>query len=54
MRYEWKNTETGEVVESEHWSIPPDKSGNWQRVFRFGVGRVEGGGGSPGRATKNG
>lgn len=48
MRYEWKNTETGEVVEHDHWSVPPQKPGEWQRLFAFGVGRVNGAGGSRG------
>lgn len=54
MKWEWKNVKTGEVVEHDHWSIPPDKSGDWKRVWAFGVGRVEGGGGSPGRVSKRG
>jgi hypothetical protein len=45
--YEWKNIRTGEIIEHSHWSIPPDESGDWRRIFSFGVGRVEGAGSSP-------
>jgi len=48
MRYEWKNVRTGKVVEHDHWSVPPKLPGKWVRLFNFGVGRVEGAGGSPG------
>jgi hypothetical protein len=46
--YDWKNVETGEVVTTSHWSEPPDDSGKWRRLYSFGVGRVEGAGGSRG------
>lgn len=53
--YAWKNTETGEVVEVQRTmseaTIAPDDSGKWERIFTFGIGRVEGGGGSPGRPS---
>lgn len=56
--YLWKNVETGEVVEEfrsmEHSHTPPDKPGTWERLYPlFGVGRVEGGGGSPARTSVN-
>lgn len=52
MVYLWQNTDTGEIVEHDHWSTPPEKPGSWVRKFSFGVGRVEGGGGSPGRVSR--
>lgn len=51
MRYDWKNTKTNEIVEHDHPSDPPSLPGEWQRIFSFGTGRVEGGGGSPSRAS---
>jgi len=56
VQYEWKNIKTGEVVTVERkladYLMPPDKSGQWERVISpFGVGRVEGGGGSPNRTS---
>jgi hypothetical protein len=50
MMYEWKNKE-GEVVEHDHWSVPPSLPGKWTRVYSFGTGRVEGAGGSPSRVS---
>lgn len=42
-RYDWKNVETGEVVEHTHWSTPPDLPGKWVRSYTlFGV-KVQGG-----------
>lgn len=53
--YEWKNTETEEVVTVERkaadYQVPPDDSGKWVRVYSFGLGRVDGGGGTPGRSS---
>lgn len=46
--YDWKNDETGEVVTTAHWSKPPEGPGKWRRLYVFGVGRVEGAGGSRG------
>lgn len=51
MKYEWRNVETGEMVEHDHWSVPPALPGTWVRNYLFGVGRVEGGGGTPGRTS---
>lgn len=56
MIYEWRNTETGEVVTVERkladYLVPPDESGKWERVISsFGVARVEGAGGSPNRPS---
>jgi len=44
----WKNEKTGEVIEHDHWSIPPDKSGDWKRAYALSFGRVEGAGSSRG------
>lgn len=53
--YEWRNVETGEVVtvtrSMADSSSPPDDSGEWERVYSFGIGRTEGGGGSPARPS---
>lgn len=53
--YAWKNMSSGEVIEVRRpvseCDRPPDKTHQWERVYAFGVGRVEGGGGSPGRAS---
>lgn len=55
--YAWRNIETNEIVEVERsmadsqLAPEPDDQGKWQRVYNFGVGRVEGGGGSPGRSS---
>ena len=51
MIYEWRNPKTGEVVEHDHWSEPPKKRGKWIRVYSFGIARVEGAGGAPGRKS---
>ncbi len=51
MTYEWKNVRTGKVVEHDHPTEPPFKRGKWQRVYSFGTGSVEGGGGSPARTS---
>lgn len=48
MIYEWKNAKTGEVVEHDHWSMPPRKPGTWRRIYSVGIGRVEGAGGNSG------
>lgn len=50
MQYEWKNPKTGQTMMTPSPDKPP-KYG-WVRVFTFGVGRVEGGGGSPGRVSQ--
>ncbi len=55
--YVWKNTKTGEVVDvlrarMNESQTPPDDSGDWERVYAFGVGRIEGAGGSPPRVSK--
>lgn len=49
--YEWRNTETGEVVEHNHWSEPPALAGVWQRIYSVGIGSVSGGGGSPAKTS---
>lgn len=53
--YVWKNKKTEEVVEVQRsiseCELPPDSTGEWERVYSFGVGRVEGGGGSPSRPS---
>lgn len=53
--YTWKNTKTGETVDVQRpiaeASTPPEGEGPWERVFAFGVGRVEGGGSSPARTS---
>jgi hypothetical protein len=56
VRYDWKDNETGVVIEHDHASEPPNLPGDWHRVFNFGVGRVEGAGGSKARpsVTKDG
>lgn len=54
--YTWRNKTTGETVDlvkpMSEAQTPPDESGNWERLYNFGVGRVEGGGGSPSRPAK--
>lgn len=54
--YTWKNKATGEVVEIQRpmseATVPPDEESEWERLYSFGVGRVEGGGGSPARVAK--
>ena len=52
MKYLWKDPKSGETIEHDHPSDPPKKG--WVRVYSFGIGRVEGGGGSPGRVSKHG
>lgn len=47
--YLWYNRETGETRETASWSVPPDKSGVWERRYTFGIGRVSGAGNSPSR-----
>ena len=47
--YLWKNVVTGELIETDSWSTPPDREGKWQRAYAFGIGRVEKAGGSPAR-----
>ena len=42
-KYDWKNVETGEVVEHDHYADPPKLPGEWKRVYSLGIGRVEGG-----------
>lgn len=53
--YEWKNRVTGEtqeVVRSMADSdLPPDDSGDWERVFWFSAGHIQGAGGSPARMS---
>jgi len=49
--YEWKNPKTGKVVLHDHPSEPPKKRGKWIRVYSFGIGRIEGGGATPGRSS---
>ena len=62
--YTWKNKKTGKLVDvrrsSAESSVPPDifddlpgtTPGDWERYYAFGIGRVEGAGGSPARTTK--
>jgi hypothetical protein len=55
--YAWKNKKSGKIVEVErpmsHSHLPPgNDAAGWERVFAFGIGRVEGAGGSPARFTK--
>lgn len=54
MEYEWKNKETGEIITHNHYRNPPDLPGQWERVFAFGLGSVQGAGGSPGRPSVRG
>ena len=54
--YDWLNIETDEVVTVERkladYQVPPDDFGDWVRVISgFGVGRIEGAGGSPNRSS---
>lgn len=53
--YTWKNTQTGREVEiwnrMEDCNVPPAEEGEWERVYSFGVGRVEGAGSSPARPS---
>lgn len=53
--YAWRNKKTAQFAEvfrpTEKHNVPPDDSGDWERVYAFGVGRVEGGGGSPARTS---
>lgn len=53
--YAWKNTYSGEVVEvlrpMSECNTPPDSTNQWERVYSFGVGRVEGAGSSPARPS---
>jgi hypothetical protein len=51
MEYEWRNFETGELRSTRKYNEPPDDSGNWQRVYSFGVGSVKGAGSTPGRTS---
>lgn len=54
--YPWKNTKTGEEVEllrsMAESDIPPNDDEGWERVYSFGLGRIEGAGGSPPRVSK--
>lgn len=50
--YEWRNIKTGEVIDHDHWGEPPKKRGKWERVYRFGIGRVEGAANSPPRTSR--
>jgi hypothetical protein len=45
--YEWKHPETGDIVESSSYDVPP-KAG-YVRVYSFGLGAVLGCGLSPSR-----
>lgn len=46
--YDWKNTETGERVETDSCDVPPDESGEWVRDYSsVSIGAVKGAGGSP-------
>ena len=45
--YEWRNTQTNEVVSTDKHDVPPDSSGDWIRKYSFAAGNVEGAGGSP-------
>jgi hypothetical protein len=53
--YGWVNKKTGEYVEVhrplKEYDVPPTEEDEWERVFSFGVGRVEGGGSSPSRPS---
>lgn len=53
--YAWKNKRTGEITEvmrpMSECNTPPDWTNEWERVYSFGLGRVEGAGGSPGRVS---
>lgn len=48
--YQWQNTKTGEVKETNSYDKPPTKSKHWKRVYSFGLGPVVGAGGSPVRS----
>lgn len=49
MTYEWRNIETGQVIDHDHYSEPPDDSGKWVRVFSVGINTS--GGASPSRVS---
>ncbi len=46
--YEWRHNSTGEIRETDSNQTPPDSSGNWKRVFSFGLATVQGAGQSKG------
>lgn len=48
--YQWQNTKTGEVKETNSYDTPPSKSKNWKRIYSFGLGPVAGAGESPVRS----
>lgn len=48
MTYEWKNTQTGEVVEHYSPNTPPNADGFWLRCYSVHFGKVKGAGDSPG------
>lgn len=51
VTYIWKNSKTDEVIETESRETPPDQTGDWKRVYSFGLGSVMGAGQSPGRTS---
>ena len=52
--YDWKNEKTGDIQTTDHHATPPDDSGEWKRVYSFGLGSIMGAGGSPSRPSTGG
>lgn len=51
MDYEWCKISNGVVVTTTSATVPPDTSGDWKRVYSFGVASVPGAAGSPARTS---
>lgn len=47
MIYQWKHPESGDIVESDSYNVPPKEG--YVRVYSFGLGAVLGAGNSPSR-----
>lgn len=48
---EGQNEDGWTYCETNHYLCPPTNSGDWQRVWSFGVGSVSGAGSSPSRGS---
>ena len=48
LTFEWKNMQTGEIVEHYSPNAPPSGNGFWRRVYTLHFGKVKGAGDSPG------
>jgi hypothetical protein len=47
--FEFQNKKTGEIIEHHTYEAPGPE---WQRIFSFGVGQVQGAGNTPARSSK--